>query len=201
MARNLTFSTHGVEYTAAPTKVERSKLYGWNETIALDDEGKPCKAVAMDETGTLIIPAGGLGMGILSDDQQWVERASLKTVTLDGQDAPLIKSSFDGPIALEREASAEEFLDHCITAIYQLNDTPPEFVKAVGDKIYTFTYSFRDSYEGSPAFVLASGDALFMLIGYKAAYEMLALAEAGAIEPEDEEAEEESDEIDFSMGL
>jgi hypothetical protein len=201
MARNLTFSIGGVTYGAVPSKVERGKLYGWSETIALDDDGNECKAVSMDETGTLIIPKGGLGMGILSEDRKWVDRSSLRVVTLDGEDAPLIKSSYEGVIALEREVGAEEFLDHSITAVYQLAGADPKLVEAVGEKIYAFTYSFRDSYEGSPAFVLASGGVLFMLVGYNTVFEMLSLNEVGAIEPEEDEAGDEGNEIDFSMGL
>jgi hypothetical protein len=203
MARNLTFSIGDATYGVVPAKVERGKLYGWSETVALDDDGNECKAVSMDETGTLIIPKGGLGMGILSEDREWVDRSSLRFVTLDGQDAPLIKSSYEGVIALEREVGAEEFLDHSITAIYQLAGADPELVGAVGEKIYAFTYSFRDSYEGSPAFVLASGGVLFMLVGYSTVFEMLSLNEVGAIEPEENEAGDgdDDDEIDFSMGL
>jgi hypothetical protein len=200
MARNLTFSIGGAEYAAAPTRVERARLYGWSETLALDDEENECKAVSMDETGTLIIPPGGLGMGILDGDGRWVDRAELKYVTLDGQEAPLIQSSYEGVIALEREASAEEFLDHGITAVYQLDGASPELLAGIGDRIFTFVYSFRDSYEGSQAFLLASGGALFMLVGYRTAFEMLSLSEAGAIESEEGE-EEEGGEIDFSMGL
>ncbi|MDR3353337.1 MAG: hypothetical protein LBO00_10145 [Zoogloeaceae bacterium] len=200
MARKLTFSIGGVTHDAVPNKVERGKLYGWSETVALDDDGNECKAVSMDETGTLIIPKGGLGMGILSEDRKWVDRASLRVVTLDGEDAPLIKSSYEGVIVLEREVSAEEFLDHSITAVYQLA-ADPELVQAVGEKIHAFTYSFRDSYEGSPAFVLASGGVLFMLVGYNTVFEMLSLNEFGAIEADEEAAEDEDDEIDFSMGL
>jgi hypothetical protein len=201
MARTLTFSLDGTEYAAAPVKVERRKLYGWTETIALDDDGRPCKVVSMDETGTYIIPKGGLGLGILSEDMKWVDRSSLKAVTLDGKDAPLLKSSFDGPVVLGETAAAGDILDHSITAIYQLN-AGPELAAVVGDKIYTFIYNYRDGYEGSHAFVLANEGSLFMLIGFKTSFEMLSLAETGAIdEDEAEEEEDESGEIDFSMGL
>jgi hypothetical protein len=44
--------------------VERARLYGWSETLALDDDENECRAVSMGETGTLIIPPGGLAMAI-----------------------------------------------------------------------------------------------------------------------------------------
>jgi hypothetical protein len=202
MARNLNFSLNGAEYTASPVKVDRSKLYGWNEIIALDDRGNPCKTAYTDETGTLVIQKGGLGLGILSPDNRWVDRSALKAMTLDGKEAVLVTSSFAGSIPLERTVSPEEYLSHSITAVYQLDGADIAFIEALGDKIYTFEYSYRDSYEGSPAFLIPSGGALFLLIGYASEFEMLSLEEMGSVEEAGEEdAEEESDEIDFSMGM
>lgn len=200
MARSLTFSLAGTEYAATPLKVERKKLYGWTETIALDDNGNECRLVSMDETGTMIIPKGGIGMGIVSPEMNWVERSALKVVTLDGSEATLIKSSYDGVISLEDVVTPEEFLDYAITAFYQIVDAEPALIKAAEDKIFTFDYIYRDSYEGQRAFLIESEGALFMLLGYKAALEMLSLDEAGYIEEEVEaEEEDDSDDIDFSM--
>jgi hypothetical protein len=200
---------NGTEYAASPVKVDRSKLYGWTELKALDDDGRECRIVNTDETGTVIIPRGGLGLGILSPDMDWVERSSLKAVRNDGSDAELVKSSYSAPVELKDPVDAETFLDHSITSVYQLDGAPEELLSAVGDKIYTFTYSYRDSYKGDTAFVLASGGTpvstkagtLFMLVGYRTEYEMLSLAQAGAIDETDAEEDEEPDELDFSMGL
>jgi len=200
MARNLTFSLGGKQYCASPQKIERKKLYGWTETLALDDEGNECKLVSMDESGTLIIPKGGIGLGIVSPDMDWVERGALKAVTLDGEDAVLKKSSYDAPIVLERTVTPEQLLDNSITAFYLIEDADPELIAAVGDAIYTFDYQYRDGYEGSNAFLIGNEGALFMLLGYASAFEMLSLEEAGYIEDADaEEEEEENDDIDFSM--
>ncbi|GHV84714.1 hypothetical protein AGMMS50230_03220 [Spirochaetia bacterium] len=204
MARTLTFTVNGADYSASPVKIDRSKLYGWTELKALDENGRECRMVNMDETGTLIIPKGGLGLGILSPDRSWVDRTALKAVTLDGGDAELIKSSYSGPIELKNTVDTDTFLDHSISTVYQLEEAPAELTAAVGDNIYTFTYSYRDSYKGDTAFILTSDNTLFMLVGFKTEYEMLGLAQAGTInetEETDEDAEEESDELDFSMGL
>jgi hypothetical protein len=203
MARTLTFQVNGAEYPASPVKIDRKKLYGWRETIALDDEGRECSIVNMDETGTLIIPKGGLALGILSPDMEWVERSSLKAVRDDGTDAEIVKSSFDAPIVLKDKVDTEEFFDHSIASVYELSEAPEALVSAVGEDIYTFTYSYRESYAGSTAFLLVSAGVLFMLVGYKTEYEMLSLSEAALIDEADVdgEDEEESDEIDFSMGL
>ena len=199
MARNLTFKLKGKEYSANPVKVDRSKLYGWTELKALDDAGRECRIVNMDETGSLIIPKGGLGMGMLSPEGEWVERSSLKAVKSDGSDAGSVPSSFSSPIELKQTVDAETFMDHKITSVYQL-DEAAELIAALGDSIYSFTYSFRDSFKGDPAFVLAAGGALFMLVGQKLDFQMIGLAQAETIDEENsDEEEEDSDELDFSM--
>ncbi|MCL2128824.1 MAG: hypothetical protein FWH35_00525 [Treponema sp.] len=200
MARNLIFNLKGAEYSAVPIKVDRAKLYGWTELKALDDNGKECRLLSMDETGTLIIPKGGLGLGLLSPEREWVERSSLKAVKPDGSEAEKIPSSYSSPIILGNTVDAETFLDHKISLVYQLDEAPKELLSAIGEDIYSFTYSYRDSFKGDSAFVLAAGGTLFMLVGQKTEFEMLGLAQAGVIdEDETEEDDEDSGELDFSM--
>jgi len=200
MARNLVFRIKDDEYSAKPVKVDRSKLYGWTELKALDDEGRECRMVSMDETGSLIIPKGGLGQGILSPEREWVERSSLKAIKADGSDAQPVPSSFNAPIILKDTVEAETFLDHKINSVYQLDDDSGALLNAVGENIYGFTYSFRDSFKGESAFVLASGDVVFMLVGQKNEFEMIGLAQAETIDDDDsDEVEEDSDDLDFSM--
>ena len=201
MSRNLTFKLKGAEFAAKPVKVDRSKLYGRTELKALDDEGRECRLVNMDEAASLIIPKGGLGLGILSPEGEWVERSSLKAFKAEGGgDAEPFSSSFSAPIELKETADAETFLDHKITAVYQLDDAPKELLAAVGEEIYKFIYSFRDGYKGDPAFVLAAGGSLFMLVGQKLVFEMIGLAQAEFIEDENSDDEEEdSDDLDFSV--
>lgn len=200
MARTLTFTVKGAEYAAPPVKLDRKKLYGWTEIAALDDDGRECRIVSMDETGTLIIPKGGLGLGILSPENEWVDRSSLKALKAGGGEAETVPSSFGAPVALSETVDCDEFFNHTISAVYQLD--APELAEALGQDVYVFSYSYRDSYEGSPAFLLAASGSVFMLVGHKTEYEMLSLEQAGAIdETGEEEEEEESGELDFSMGL
>jgi hypothetical protein len=204
MARELTFLVNGKEYTSSPTKIDRKKLYGWTENIALDDEGNECKLVSMDESGTLIIPKGGVALGIVSNGF-WVQRSELKAVYEDGTPAELLPSSYSVPIELSRKSSIEEFLDYSIKSFYQLDGASDELTDFIGSDIYSFTYCYRDSYEGKTAFLLTSGDEnagknLFMMIGVKNEFEMLNLAQTSVIEEDPEEDPEEEDtEIDFSM--
>ncbi|WP_010257544.1 hypothetical protein [Treponema primitia] len=200
MGRQLNFSLRGASFCAEPLKLDRAKLYGKSATLAIDEKGGPCTLVSMDSGGAFIIPQGGIGLGILSPESRWVERSSLKAVTLGGHEAVLMKSSYDGVILLEKSVPVDEFLNHSITAVYNV-ETDTAFIDAIGENIYTFTYNYRDGYEGTAAFLLKKEEKLFMLLGYPAHFEMLSLSEAGEIDEdalEDDENENDG-EIDFSM--
>ncbi|MDR1594012.1 MAG: hypothetical protein LBS43_05945 [Prevotellaceae bacterium] len=205
MAREITFLVNDKEYAGSPTKIDRKKLYGWTENIALDDDGNECKLVSMDESGTLIIPKGGIALGIVSDDGFWVQRSELKAVYEDGTSAELMSSSYSVPIELSKKVGVDEFLDYSIQSFYQLDGISDELVNYIGEDIYSFTYCYRDSYEGKTAFLLTAGDEskgknLFMMIGALNEFEMLSLSQTSVIEEDPEiEEEEEDTEIDFSM--
>ena len=200
MARTLTFSIGDKEYSVSPSKIDRKKLYGWSEVIALDDDGKKCNLVSMDETGTIIIPKGSLGLGILSSDGKWVERNSLKAVYMDGNNAKIVPSSYDKTIHLKKIVSSEELLDHSIIASYELIGADSSFIERVKENIYTFTYNYRNGYEGNQAFLIENEDTLFLLVGFKIEFKMISFNDF--IEMEDEISSDEKDfddDIDFTM--
>lgn len=199
MARNLTFKLKRKEYQVVPAKIDRKKLYGWTEILALDENDEPCKLVNTDESGRFIIPKGGTGLGILTSDGKWVERSTLKTVKSDGAPVEVIPSSFTVVIPLSKKVTIEEYLDYSITDFYQLTDTPLEMIKAIGEDIYTFEYSYLDSYEATPAFLMVSEKVLFMLLGYRNRFEMLCLGDCKQIDEDDDFIEIDDDDIDFSM--
>lgn len=199
MARQLTFRIKRKEYTVIPVKIDRKKLYGWTEIIALDEQGRTCNLVSTDDTGTLIIPKGGTALGMLSSDGKWVERTQLKTVKQDGSEAEIIPSSFSVVIPLKQKVTDEEFLDYSITDFYQLDNVPDNLLKAIGDDIYTFDYTYLDSYETTPAFLMVADTTLFMLLGYKNRFDMLCLGECSVVDDDDDYIEVTDDDIDFSM--
>ena len=197
MGKTLGFTLNGGLFGVVPEKIERKKLYGFNKTIVFDENGSECETANLDEGASGIIPRGGIGLGILSPEGLWVERASLKAVDMDGKDAALMKSCYDSTVALERKVPAEVLLDYCITGFYELPDS--ELAGAIGADIYMFDYCYRASYEPVTAFVLSAGRTAFMFVGYKAPFEMLSLPEEVTLDEEDEEECEEDEEIDFSM--
>jgi len=199
MPRSLVFTVGEAAYDTAPTKVDRRKLYGWATTIAVDDAGSECRLASMDGSGTFIIPPGGTGLGVLGPDGEWVDRAQLRAVTIDGQDAPLLPSSFDGPIDLSQTATANDLLDHNIVSVYQLSGASG-LADALGGRIASFEYCYRAGYVASDAFVLAADGEVFMLVGYKNTFEFVGLRQAEEVdEPDEPNIDDDDDDIDFSM--
>jgi hypothetical protein len=198
MSKVLTFTLDGKSFSLAPEKIDRKKIYGWQEKLVFDDDNKECTLAYTDDTGTLVMPKGGVGHGIVSPEGEWVERSSLKAQTLDGGDAGLIPSSYDVPNALSKKVSGEEFLDYTITAAYQLGKDSA-FCAALGDAIYTFEYIYREGYETTAAFVLQNNGAAFLLLGYETGIEMLDLNQTAEIDAEDEGPDEDEEAIDFTM--
>ena len=196
MAKALVFTVEGREFSAEPVKVDRKKLYGWQETIALDSEGNKCSPAYATGFGTMVLPLGGIGSGILSQNGEWVERSSLVAVNADGQKMELLPSSFSAANPLTQTASEEEFLSHDITSVYQLN-ADKDFIEALGEKIWTFPYRYRDGYDSTAAFILESGGTVFMLLGVPSGIEMITLDQIAVLDDDDDEDDE--DEIDFSF--
>jgi len=203
LAKELIFSINGTEFHTEPAKIERKKLYGWSEIHALDDEGNECTLVSMDESGTVIIPKGGVALGILADNGKWVERSTLKTVKLDGGEATLYPSVYTTVNNLDEKATPEELLDCSITAFYHLGNADAQLKSFIGNDIYKFNYCYRDSYETTRAFILSSEidgeNELFMLVGTQNVFDFIGLEEVAVADEEETEEEDEEDEIDFSM--
>ncbi len=203
MAKPLTFRLNNNEHSLEPVKLDRKKLYGWTDKLVLDEKGQECQLVNIDSSGTMMIPSGGIGSGILDDQGLWVDRSELNAFDSDGNPAEKLPASFDAPIELSKTVSMEEFLDHYITAIYTMQgeENCPEFVTSLANgEIYTFDFNYRASFEPSPAFMMENGGELFLLVGKKAEFEFLGLEESGLLEEEEEGDEEtESDDFDFGM--
>lgn len=201
MPREIRFKIKRKEFAAVVLKVDRHKLYGWTELMAVDDNGKPCSLLSADESGKFIIPLGGTGIGILSDSGKWVERSELKTVNDKGKQVPLFESSFDQVNILKKKVTPEEFLEYDITDFYELADTASEMIKAVGDDIYTFLYSYNDSYSPSPAFVMTANNTLFLLVAVRNDFDFLCFGNCETIDDDEDDRliEEGDDDIDFTM--
>jgi hypothetical protein len=198
LARKLKFKHGADQFSYTIQKLDRSKLYGWKETVALDSDNNECVKVTVDDTGSAIIPKGGMALGMIDDSGEWVEKSELEAVYEDGKPAELVPSSFDNPVELNKTVTLEEFLDHSISYVYLLengdNDKLPEIIKS-SKEIYTFTFNYRTDYEGLDAFIMENDGALFILAGYKSDFEFIGLEEVSDVNTE----EEDIDDMDFGM--
>ena len=121
MARELTFKLAGSDYSAAPVKLERKKIYGWTSIVATDRAGDVCNSVYLSPDDSLIIPSGGLKQATVDSNGRWVEKSELTAYSADGTEAlSVVPSSFDAPIELSAKATPEEFLDDLVTHGYAM---------------------------------------------------------------------------------
>ncbi len=197
MASALKFRLNGAEYEAVPVKLERKKLYGWTEVVATDASGEVCRKAQLDPDGELLIPPGAVKLGILDEDGAWVERSELVAVDADGQELPIVPSSFGQAIELGETATDEEFLDHVWKSVYQLDNAA--LAAALGDDIYPFVFNYRADASPEDGYLLASGGKVFLFDGEKSDFEFVGLEEDGTLDEASDEAESEDDELDFSM--
>jgi len=204
LAKPLNFKLADTIYDLEPLKLDRKKLYGSSEKIALDNDGNLCSAVSLYSELSMILPKGSTSLGTIDERGQWVEKSDIKYINADGSDAELKPSSFDAPIEIKDSVSIETFLEHNITAIYSLQgeENHPDFVKAIVDnqEIFTFEFSYRTDYSADSAFLVENGGEVFVLVGRKVEFEFLGLADEGELDSDVEKNNEEvEDEFDFSM--
>ena len=196
MAKELTFTLSGVDYLAAPVKLERKKIYGWSSLIATDKNGEECSSAYLSPDDAMVIPSGGFKQGTVDKDGKWVEKSTLIAYGPDEQPLPTYPSSFDAPIVLDKKVSMEQFLDNEWESVYQLVNE--ELAAAIGQDIYMFCFNFRASTNHNDGYLINTPGGLFLFAGDAEQFEWVALADQTTID-ETEEVVEEIDELDFSM--
>lgn len=200
MAKNLNLVLDGHVFALAPTKVERKKLYGWTELRATDTDGIVCRQAGLDGNGVTIVPKGATKIGMLRADGNWMEKDELQAVHPDGRVAEAVASSFDADISLDCKVTAEELLDNVISSVYQLaGDEAAQLAAALGNDIYSFSFSYRGGFETANGFLLGNGSVPFIFVGTEAQFEYIGLEELAVLDEPADEVEVEEDELDFSM--
>ena len=200
MAKALNLILGGSTFALAPTKVERKKLYGWTELRVTDSDGIVCRQAGLDSNGVTIIPKGATKIGMLCEDDIWMEKDELQAQHTDGSVAEVIPSSFEADIVLDTQATVEELMNCIVTSVYQLEgDGAAEFAKNIGSSIYKFPFSYRGGYDAADGFLHSNGTTPFILVGTEAQFEMIGLEEQAVVDEPDDEVEMEEDELDFSM--
>ena len=197
MAKELIFKIAGAEYSSAPVKLERKKIYGWSDLVATDKNGEKCGTAYLSPDDALLIPASGYKQGTVDESGKWVDKADLIACDADGNPLATYASSFDAPIELSDTVSAEEFLDNDWEAVYQLVNA--ELAAAVGNNIYKFEFSYRAGTNHNYGYLINTPGGLFLFAGDQMEFPLVSLVEQTVIDETEEEVEEEIDDLDFSM--
>lgn len=202
MAKPLIFIYQGEQLTFEMSKVDRTRLYGFIEKEARDEQERVCQMARLAGDGHTIFGSGSLTLGSLSPDGLWRESGSLKAVDSEGKVITPVPSTFSAPVPLDTTASLEDYLSCAIRSVYLLTGTAGEMealhAELSAGKIYRFPFSYRGGLEADDGFLLAGADgSLWLALGTKTQLEFVGLDDAvpDAVEEESEEEEE----MDFSM--
>lgn len=200
MARSLNFSLSGTEVAVSIEKVDRKKIYGWVEKKATDRDDKVCHFGSISSCGMHIFGKESFEQGYLDEQGSWVEKTSLKVANAEGEILEKEEASFKKTIELSETVSIDEYLNHSVKSVYEL-DAPEEVQNAVkeADGVYKFEFNYTASYSPDPAFLVANEDALFMIVAENCGFDFIGLQEIESAVLVDDEEEEDSDELDFSM--
>lgn len=194
MANVLQLRIGGKSYDVLPVKVDRGKLYGFTEVKAVNVAGESCRAASLDPETSEIIPDGGVKLGMIDADGNWVDRSDLVAVDAEGNRLEVLPSSFDAPIELSEKATINEFLDHDWKSVYWLDN--PDLAQRLGSDIYVFPFNYRADVNPNDGLLLASNGKAFLFVGEKTTFEFVGIGTEAVVEPEDGNS---GDELDFSM--
>ncbi|MDH3494079.1 MAG: hypothetical protein OEM82_11045 [Acidobacteriota bacterium] len=201
MARTLSFSIpkKKTRFTAAITKVDRTKLYGDVRIEAFDENDERCELVSIASDGQTLFGRGGIAFATMNQDGEFVEKSELIPIDDDGEVIEMSESSFTGDIELSETATVEDYLSHQVKSVYMLeNAEDPEALKEIlkdGD-IYSFEFSYRKGIIVDTGFLLANdkGDP-FMILTTPADIQFLSFNDSTGLD--DEEDMDEDDGLDF----
>lgn len=202
MAKPLVFQLGDTEIAFDISKVDRSKLYGYKDTIALDGQDQECELATLAADGRTLIGRGGTGMGYVSADGSWCEKNELTPIDLQGNEITPVKSSFSAPVKLFDTVSADDYLQHNIRLVYELEteaDASDLVEELQRGTIFAFPYSFRGGLEADAGFLLMSEEgSVFLVVGSPTDIEFIGLQQPAAVVSDEDMADEE-DTLDFDM--
>jgi hypothetical protein len=204
MARTLEFVFQGQSFTGAIDKVDRASLYGSVDVETRDRAGLKCAIATLAGDGRTLVPSGGTALAYFNPDGRWLERGDLVPVDRNGNRVNSVPSSFDAPIELDMQVSAERFLDHSIRSAYAVDAVAavpgPLAAKLDSGAIFKLDFSYRGGISTDPAFLMKGADGtLWMLVGDENDFNCVALAQSAGLSTADEPDEAESDDLDFEM--
>jgi len=181
----------------APTRVDRSKIYGSRKRIAVDASGATCTKASLTTDGSLIIKSGMLAQGYFTPEGRWVQRNEMVGLDADGNTVETKPSTLGVPQPMEGPVDAKEVLDLVIQSVYLLTpESVSEKLTAAlksGD-VFKFPFNYSADLEVETAYLLSNDEGTFALIGKPQTVNFV--EETTSFVPETAD-EEESDDLDF----
>ena len=201
MARALNFSFKGEKFSLGIQKLDRKKLYGYTSVAVQDDNGSKCGLATISDDGKYILSKGCVGYTTLNERNEYVPSTSIKMVDGDGKAIEKILSSFDLEDIDLTIGLMDDYLTLYVKSVYQLNPNGEtdlsSLIKILAEhKLLYFKFNYRTDYDADDAFLLYSGEAVFMVIGQISPFEFIGLEKAVA---EVVVTEEEEEDFDFGM--
>jgi len=203
MAKKLAFEFAGAEVAFEMNKVDRTRLYGYKSLEVLNDQDQKCEMVTLAGNGKTLIGKGGSGLGYITTDGRWSNKGNLKAVDIEGTELVPVPSSFKAPISLDKEVTVDQYLDHNIHLMYQLDSTedlPEALVSRLNEgAIFAFDYSYRGGLEPDAGFLLNNADGVvFLLIGKDTSVDYLGFQQT-ATAPAADDGGDGDDMMSFDM--
>lgn len=198
MARGVVISLEGEESRFAIAKVDREKLYGRKERIAVDEEQRRCATAFLTADGSAVIPSGGTAYVYVDPSFASVERSELRAVDANGDPLASVPSTL-GVAQPARLVDASRLLDHVTTTVYELTveELSPALASALDSgAIVEIDFNYRDDYDGGVAFVLKSGQGYFALPSQPTGFAPIA---RDAVHVEENASAGDDDDLDFAM--
>jgi hypothetical protein len=201
MARNLTFTIpkKKARFSAAITKVDRSKLYGDVDIEAFDEAGERLELVSIASDGKTLFGKGGVAFATMNQDGDFADKSELIPIDEEGDVIDISESSFVSGIELSETATVEDYLSHQVKSVYLLDNAedPEALNELLNDgEIYKFPFSYRKGIIVDTAFLMSneSGDP-FMILTTPSDIQFLSFADNAGLDDEDEDGGDDG--LDF----
>lgn len=198
MARTVSLSWQGQELHLPFSKVDRRRLYGWRQRLALDPEGRPCRAADLTADGALVLLPGMSAQSHYDMSGIWYPNDSLVPMLPDGTIVDRVSSTLGVAQSVE-PVEPEALLDLQVSSVYQL-DPPPEaddLVTALrGGTLLRLPFSYRGGAEPDQAILVGNDEGIFAIVGRPVSPEWCLLED---VAPPVLDDEEDDGDLDFDF--
>jgi hypothetical protein len=181
----------------APTRVDRSKIYGSRKRIAVDASGATCTKASLTTDGSLIIKSGMMAQGYFTPEGRWVQRNEMVGLDEECNTVETKPSTLGVPQPLEGPVDAKEVLDLVIQSVYLLapESVPDKLTEALkSGEVFRFPFNYSADLEVETAYLVSNDEGTFALIGKPRIANFV--EETTSFVP-DAPDEEEADDLDF----